>query len=122
MFTTTPHAVNTPLKIYIGGVAATILYAGSSGYPGLDQLDVTIPENAPLSCSTGVVAVTGTGASATVSNFGSLATSASGGDCNDSTLRSPGHTIASLSGLSTVRDGSLFIAQLFCPRTPGPVR
>ena len=119
VFTTTPHAVNTPLKIYIGGVAATILYAGSSGYPGLDQLDVTIPENAPLSCSTGVVAVTGTGASATVSNFGSLATSASGGDCNDSIFGISGSTIASLSGLSTVRDGSLFIAQLVLPANSG---
>jgi uncharacterized protein (TIGR03437 family) len=119
VFTTTPHAVNTPLKIYIGGVAATILYAGSSGYPGLDQLDVTIPENAPLSCSTGVVGVTGNGASQTVSNFGSLALSASGGDCNDSIFGISGNTIASLSGLTTVREGNLFVAQLVLPASSG---
>jgi uncharacterized protein (TIGR03437 family) len=118
VFTSTPHTVNTPLKIYIGGVAATILYAGSSGYPGLNQFDVTIPENAPLSCSDGVVAVTGTGASQTVSNFGSLAVSQSGGDCNDSIFGISGSTIGSLSGLSTVRFGDLFVGQLVQPANP----
>jgi hypothetical protein len=31
-YTSTPHAVNTPLQIYIGGIPATILYQGSAGY------------------------------------------------------------------------------------------
>jgi uncharacterized protein (TIGR03437 family) len=117
-FTTTPHAVNTPLQIYFGGVPGTILYAGSSGYPGLDQIDVTVPANAPPSCSTGVVALAGTGASRTVSNFGSLAISPSGGECNDSIFGISGSTISSLSGQSTVRDGNLFVAQLVQPANP----
>ena len=37
-YTATPHSVNTPLEIYIGGVQANILYHGASGYPGLTQI------------------------------------------------------------------------------------
>ena len=84
VFTTTPHAVNTPIKIYIGGIPATILYAGSSGYPGYNQIDLTIPDNVPTSCYVGFVGVTGSGKNITTTNFGSLAISPSGGQCNDS--------------------------------------
>jgi uncharacterized protein (TIGR03437 family) len=38
-----PHAVNTPLQIYVGGVPATILYQGSAGYPGVTQINLIIP-------------------------------------------------------------------------------
>ncbi|MGA3190772.1 MAG: hypothetical protein ABSF22_27030, partial [Bryobacteraceae bacterium] len=40
IYTTTPHAVNVPVVIYIGGVQATVLYAGSSGFPGVNQINV----------------------------------------------------------------------------------
>jgi uncharacterized protein (TIGR03437 family) len=118
VFTTSPHSVNTPLQIYFGGVPGTILYAGSSGYPGLDQIDVQIPENAPTSCYVAVVGVAGSGSSLTVSNFGSLGISPSGGECNDSIFGISGGTISTLSGQSTVRDGSVFVAQLISPATP----
>jgi len=118
VFTSTPHAVNTPLKVYFGGVPGTVLYAGSSGYPGVDQIDVTIPANVPLSCYAGVVAVAGTGASRTVSNFGAIPTSQSGGECNDSVLGISGTTITSLSGKATVSYGDVFVAQLVRPATP----
>lgn len=118
VFTSTPHAVNTPLKIYFGGIAGTVLYAGSSGYPGVNQIDVTIPENVPLSCTVSLVAVTGSGSSLTASNFGSLALSASGGECNNSEFGISGTTISNLSGQSTVRYGDVFVAQLVQPATP----
>ena len=50
VFTSTPHAVNTPLQIYFGGVPATILYAGSSRYPrpGSDRRKNTGQRSAEL--------------------------------------------------------------------------
>jgi len=118
VFTSSPHAVNTPLQIYIGGVAANILYAGSSGYPGYDQIDVTIPDNVALSCYVGVVGVTGAGSSLRVSNFGSLAISASGGACNDSVFGISGTTVSSLSGQANISFGDLFVGQLIEPKSP----
>jgi uncharacterized protein (TIGR03437 family) len=117
VFTSTPHAVNTPLQIYFGDTPGKILYAGSSGYPGYDQFDVTIPENVELSCYVGVVAVAGTGANLTVSNYGSLAISASGGECNDSIFGISGSTVSTLTGQTTVRYGDLFVGQLIMPAT-----
>ena len=115
VFSPSPHAVRTPLQIYVGGIAATILYAGSSGYPGYDQIDITIPGNVPLSCYVGVAGVTGTGSSLTVSNFGSLAIASAGGQCDDTVFGISGTTVSSLSGQSTVKYGDLFVGQLINP-------
>jgi uncharacterized protein (TIGR03437 family) len=115
VFTSTPHAVNTPLKIYIGGVQASILYAGSSGYPGYDQLDVTIPDSVPLGCYVGVVGVTGTGSAQTVSNFGSLSIATAGGQCDDSVFGLSGTTVSTLGSQGTVSYGDLFVGQLINP-------
>ena len=117
VYTGTPHSVNTPLQIYFGGVPGHIVYAGSSGFPGLNQIDVTIPENATTGCYVTVVGVTGTGSSITTSNFGHLAISPSGGECNDSIFGLSGGTISTLSGQSTVRAGDLFVGQLISPKS-----
>jgi hypothetical protein len=58
-FSSTPHAVNTPLKIYVGGVPATILYQGSAGYPGVTQINLTIPASITTGCYVSLAAVTG---------------------------------------------------------------
>ncbi len=118
VFTTTPHAVNTPIKIYIGGIPATILYAGSSGYPGYNQIDLTIPDNVPTSCYVGFVGVTGSGKNITTTNFGSLAISPSGGQCNDSIFGISGTTVSTLTGQATVSYGDLFVGQLIQPANP----
>lgn len=117
-FTSSPHAVSTPLQIYFGGVAGKVLYSGSSGYPGYDQIDVQIPEDAPTDCYVGVVGVTGSGSNATTSNFGSLPISASGGQCTSALLGTTGETISTLSGQGTVTDGSVFVGQLVGPAIP----
>jgi uncharacterized protein (TIGR03437 family) len=115
VFSSAPHSVNTPLQIYFGDVAGTILYAGSSGYPGVDQIDVTIPANAPTGCYVGVVAVTGSGESLTTSNYGSLAISPSGGQCSDTIFGLSGTTVSTLSGQGSVSYGDLFVGQLVSP-------
>jgi uncharacterized protein (TIGR03437 family) len=58
-YTSTPHSVNTPLQIYVGGVLATILYQGSAGYPGVNQINLTIPASVTQDCQVPLVAVTG---------------------------------------------------------------
>lgn len=119
-FTTTPHAVSTPLLIYIGGVQAEILYSGSSGYPGLNQIDVKVPANVPTGCNVSVVGVAGSGASATSSNFGALPFNQGGGECTDSAFGITGTTIGTLSGQSTVRYGDLLLGQLVEPVNGAP--
>lgn len=77
--TSTPHAVNVPLQIYIGGIQAAILYQGSSGYPGVNQINVTIPASVQPGCGVSIVAVSGS----MVSNTISVPVKAGGGACSD---------------------------------------
>jgi uncharacterized protein (TIGR03437 family) len=78
-YTTTPHKVPTPLQIYIGGVQANILYQGSSGYPGINQIDLVIPKTAPTGCWIPVAAVAG----GVVSNVVTISIAKAGGVCVD---------------------------------------
>jgi uncharacterized protein (TIGR03437 family) len=79
VFTTTPHAVNVPLQIYIGGILATIGYQGASGYPGVNQINVTIPATVQPGCGVSIVAVSGI----MVSNVVSVPVNPGGGTCLD---------------------------------------
>lgn len=117
-FTSPPHAISTPLQVYFSGVAGKVLYSGSSGYPGYDQIDVELPQNVPTDCFTGVVGVTGSGSNATTSNFGVLPISASGGDCTSALLGVTGSEISSLGGQTTVTSGSVFVSQIVSPALP----
>jgi uncharacterized protein (TIGR03437 family) len=79
MFTNSPHAVNVPLTIYIGGIQGQILYAGSSGYPGLVQINVKVPSNVVPGCAVPVIGVVGT----FVSNTVTIPVSVNGAVCQD---------------------------------------
>lgn len=76
-YTSTPHSVNTPLQIYVGGVLATILYQGSAGYPGVNQINLTIPASVTADCQVPLVAVTGK----VISNVVVLPIHQGGGTC-----------------------------------------
>ncbi len=76
-FSSSPHAVNTPLQIYIGGVLAHIYYQGSAGYPGVTQIDVAIPDSPVIGCYVPLAAVTGT----VISNVVMLPIHPGGGAC-----------------------------------------
>jgi uncharacterized protein (TIGR03437 family) len=78
-FTTSPHSVPTPLQIYIGGVPASILYKGASGYPGVNQIDLVIPKSVPTGCWVPVAAV----AAGVVSNVVTISINPGGGVCHD---------------------------------------
>ncbi|MGH9353783.1 MAG: hypothetical protein ACRD2G_16745, partial [Terriglobia bacterium] len=96
--TGTPHSVNTPLQIYIGGLPATILYQGASTFPGVNQINVTIPDQVSTGCWVPVAAVTGT----VVSNVVTLPINPGGGACVDSLSGLAGNQIAP-SGGQTLR-------------------
>jgi uncharacterized protein (TIGR03437 family) len=108
VFTSSPHPVNqSSTKVYIGNVEATLVYAGSSGYPGLDQIDVTIPANVAVGCRVSVVAVV----AGVDSNFVLMPINPGGGACSDSIDAYNGDRLtAALT--STVTTGIVEIAQL----------
>src|SRR5579872_374230 len=72
-----PHAINTPMQVYLGGVRLNVLYQGSSVYPGVDVIIFTIPSSAPNSCYVPLAAVTGT----VVSNIVTFPIHQGGGTC-----------------------------------------
>lgn len=106
VFTTTPHSVGTPLQIYIGGVPATILYQGSAGYPGVNQINLTVPESAPTGCWISLAAVSG----GVVSNIVTIPTNRGGGACVDPQSGLNGNQISS-SGTQTFRTGLVSLIQ-----------
>src|SRR5581483_78614 len=106
IFTSTPHAVNTPLKIYIGGMPATVLYQGSAGYPGVNQINVTIPASAPNGCWISLAAVSG----GLLSNVATLPINNGGGACYDPVNGLHGNQIAP-PGQQTLRTGLVAFSQ-----------
>lgn len=119
-FTTTPHAVSVATTVYIGGIAVTPGYAGSSGYPGLNQINVTVPSSVATGCGISVVVETGSGATANVSNTMTLPIGQSGGVCTDSVLGYNGSQLTTTTTLSgTYSFGSLGILQSTTPVVAG---
>ncbi|HSB15670.1 MAG TPA: hypothetical protein VLE22_14520 [Bryobacteraceae bacterium] len=72
--------LNVPLEVWIGGKRATVLYEGRSPqFPGIDQINLQLPADAPLGCYV-PLAVKARGVT---SNFTSIAISPSGKICSD---------------------------------------
>jgi uncharacterized protein (TIGR03437 family) len=111
IFTSTPHSVNTPLQIYIGGVVAKILYQGGSGYPGVNQINVTIPQSIPTGCWVPLAAVT----SNVISNVVTLPINNGGGACVDAQTGLNGGQIAPAGGSVTFKTG---LVSLILTNTP----
>lgn len=106
VFTSTPHSVGTPLQIYIGGIPAAILYQGSAGYPGVNQINVTVPDSAPTGCWVSLAAISGT----VVSNIVTIPINRGGGACLDQQSGVNGNQI-SPSGAQTFRTGLVSLIQ-----------
>ncbi len=114
IFSANPHSVNTPLAIYIGGIPAKILYQGSAGYPGVNQINLTIPGSAPSGCWISLVAIAG----GIVSNTASLPINAGGGACFDAMSGLNGNQIAP-SGGQTLRTALVALIQTNTPKKDG---
>lgn len=109
VFATSPHSVPTPLQVYVGGVLSAILYQGSSGYPGVNQINLTIPGSAPTGCFVTVVAVTGV----VVSNAVTLPISNDGSPCIEALTGLNG---TQLSRPDSLRAGLVSIVKSIRPR------
>lgn len=106
VFSSSPNAVNTAMELYVGGVRATILYQGSAGYPGVNQINISIPNGVPAGCWIPVAAVTGT----VVSNVVTIPINPGGGVCLDSQTGLNGTQIAP-PGTQTIRTGLVSLVQ-----------
>ncbi len=107
VFTTTPHAVNqSNVQVWIGGAQAAVGYAGSSGYPGLNQINVTIPAGL-TGCNVSIVVVVG----GVASNFATAPVNQGNGECTDAAFGITGSQYTSLSGQTNVKSGSVFVGQ-----------
>ncbi len=105
-------AINALAHVYVGGIDAPILYQGPEGYPGLDEVDITIPATAPAGCFISVVGVTAGGLP---TNFLTLPIGT--GECQDS-LGYTGSTLTSLTGMTTVNLG--FVSMIYAPSAASP--
>jgi uncharacterized protein (TIGR03437 family) len=72
-------AANLPhVSVQIGGIDASVSYAGRSAYPGLDQINVQVPTGLS-GCSVSVVVT----ANGVPSNYATISLAASGRTCSD---------------------------------------
>jgi uncharacterized protein (TIGR03437 family) len=110
-FTTTPHSVNTSLQIFIGGVPATILYQGASGYPAVNQINLTIPQAVSTGCWVPLAAIAGN----VVSNVVTLPIATGGGACSDTVSGLNGSQISPAGGTATFRTGLVSLIQTTTP-------
>lgn len=111
-YTPTPHGISVaelPLQVLIGGIPAPILYQGRNGYPGLDQVNVTVPPDVPPGCAVSVVAINSN--YQIISNSVTLPVAAGGGACIDPIFAIGPTQAASLSGKSSVNVAMLSIQE-----------
>ena len=97
------NLTNLNIEVDIGGIPATVAYLGRSLYPGLDQINVTVPPNVQPGCFVSVVVWTGTN----MSNFGSLPIAASGQTCSDQVIPYSGTELETLGTKGAVNVGTL---------------
>lgn len=115
VLTGTPHAVNQSVtQYYFGGTQGNVLYSGSSGYPALMQMNVTIPSNVATGCGVSVVAVV----NGIPSNIGPLPIDGSG-ICHDPVTGISGTDLNGIGGQSTIRTGSVFVGSITDPPPTG---
>jgi uncharacterized protein (TIGR03437 family) len=88
------------IQVFVGGISAQILYQGRTPTAvGLDQINFTVPPNAPLGCNVSIIVQT-TAPTATVSNGPTISLAATdGATCSDTTQYFP----ATLSSKSSAK-------------------
>ncbi len=100
------NLTNIPIEVYIGGISANVLYRGRSEYPGLDQINVVIPENVSPGCYVSVIVETGS----VVSNSVTVPVNRQGGACSDPGLGLSGTQLHSLAAKGNTPVNSLAVA------------
>lgn len=110
VFPQNQNNLTIPLAVYVGGVQATVLYHGRSQFPGVDQINVTLPSSGiPTGCYVSLSVVSGSGSIS--SNGATIPVAASGKTCSDpNSIFTPSLT-QTLSGQDSVRFGILQASQ-----------
>jgi uncharacterized protein (TIGR03437 family) len=104
-------SINALTHIYVGGVDGGVPgYQGASGYPGLDQINFTIPTNAPTGCNVSLVGVNAQGIPTNI-----ITLPIGTGTCSDPTFGTNGSQLQTLSGQTNVSSGSVGIFQITSP-------
>ena len=103
-------AVSGTVTVYIGGIAVTPLYAGRSGFTGLDQINVQVPSGLS-GCYVSVVVQTGN----IVSNFATLPVTASGRTCVDADSPLTASVLDQLSQTGSLNMGLISVNQVTTP-------
>ncbi|MGB7758414.1 MAG: hypothetical protein WBL61_01215 [Bryobacteraceae bacterium] len=114
---TAPRQMNVPLTVYVGSSTVPVVWAGRSGYPGLDQINIQLPapnytlstSPLPRGCSASLTAAdsaTGVG-----SNSVTLPIAMGGGPCMYPSFVIDPSVAQAFSGKAAVNFGSLSISQ-----------
>jgi len=93
--------------VYIGGLQANVAFAGRSAFPGVDQINVTIPSSLSGGCGISVAVV----AHGKVSNFGTVPVNPGNGVCQDSLYGINGTELTQTGSQATVKSGSVSLLQ-----------
>jgi len=108
--------------VYIGGIQAAVGYAGRSQFPGVDQINVTVPPLGATTtsgfqggCANSVVVV----ANGLSSNFGTLPVNPGGGLCRDPEYGTNGNVLG-FGADSNITVGGLSLFQVSQPTAPLP--
>jgi uncharacterized protein (TIGR03437 family) len=97
--------INNLAHVYVGGVDAPILYQGASGYPGVNQVNITIPVSSPTGCNVSLVGVTAAGVP---TNFTTLPIGT--GPCSDPILGPLSGNQQNLNAQGPIKVGALILA------------
>jgi uncharacterized protein (TIGR03437 family) len=114
MYVPAAFNINNLAHVYVGGVDAPILYQGASGFPGVNQVNITIPQSTPTGCNVPLVGVTSGGVP---TNFTTLPIGT--GACSDPAFGTSGSQLQNLSGQTTVKSGVVGVYHLTSPATSG---
>ncbi len=111
--------LKTNITVWIGGIAAPLQYRGRSGGPGLDQINVVIPDGVAPGCTVSLVVQTGGAQSTLLSNTTSIPVMPNGGACADPVLTGiPATTLSSLLAKPSAKLASFQFSQSSALTTP----
>ncbi len=114
IYTPGAFAINNLAQIYVGGVPAVIQYQGASGYPGVNQINIQIPQNVPTGCLVPVEGVTALGVPTNT-----IVLPIANGSCNEPALGLNSSVLTQLSGQQNVNAAALEILYLTEPTSDG---
>ena len=101
------NLTNIPVQVFIGGVAAPVLYRGRSQFPGVDQINVTVPSGVATGCYVSLLVVSQN----YVSNSTTLPIAANVGTCFDPNVEFTPAQLQSLKTKNNVNIGTIFMDQ-----------